>query len=306
MACYSKAATTARGSTTVAVMDLALSKLFPAVVILFAAANRLNAQVHDFGSIATCGTKAPGLGSIEGRLIADSPNVRLERGVFVNGIACLTLSDSTGWYALHGLPPGAYRLEVGDLGVRRVDPLTVRVAADSTTNVDIHLRPENLVLDCMEDSRCAPLIAPMDSRTRQRLDDDEQLLEMAIRTTVALSRLAAGDGPEPGALCVGISNGKRSAALPEAVLEAVQARIPTVRSPSHCEKVGGDFDWELRTRDGLSAWQLEVASKRTGEHSGASSSSYSVRPLWAAGWECRYERGAEGWRPDHCGLSWIS
>jgi hypothetical protein len=253
----------------------------------------------------TCGRTAPGLGSIAGTLIADSMGIQLERGVFVKEPVCAAVADSAGHYELSGLPPGTYTLTVGDLGVRRVAPVTVRVGPDSVTHVDIHLQPENLVLDCVADKACAALLTPLTPEARSAMDEEDQLLDIAVRTTIAISRFTEADSA-PGALCVGVTTGGEARALPPAVFAEVRRQIPIVRNPSECRSVAHDRGGNLRTADGLWAWSYAVGRPSRAGDSATGESSYYVAALWAAGWHCEYHRTDAGWQARRCRLTGIS
>jgi hypothetical protein len=223
----------------------------------------------------TCGRTAPGLGSIAGTLIADSMGIQLERGVFVKEPVC------------------------------RVAPVTVRVGPDSVTHVDIHLQPENLVLDCVADKACAALLTPLTPEARSAMDEEDQLLDIAVRTTIAISRFTEADSA-PGALCVGVTTGGEARALPPAVFAEVRRQIPIVRNPSECRSVAHDRGGNLRTADGLWAWSYAVGRPSRAGDSATGESSYYVAALWAAGWHCEYHRTDAGWQARRCRLTGIS
>jgi hypothetical protein len=249
-----------------------------------------------------------GLGSIQGHLIADSAGVLLHRGVFVNRYACETVAESDGRYVITGLPPGTYRITVGNLGARQPRPASVRVGADSTSTLDIHLTPENLALDCLEDAACRDVTAPLDAARRRLLSDSEQVLEIVARTTVGLAALATKwSARRPGALCIAFEDSTEAGTpLPRPVLAAVLARVPIARSRTDCASRGGNPAGLLRTPDGLWAWRLLIAVKR-GRVSGAVAyTSYHVGGTWAQGWLCRFGRTAQGWRPVECHSTWVS
>lgn len=275
------------------------------VLLLSACASSSTARFQGSPPEDACGSSDHDSGTIEGHLIADSAGILLRRGVHVDGLWCVTVADSAGQYRLTGLAPGEHMLGVGDLGVRKVRPIPVRVGPDSTTVVDIHLRPENLILDCQQDSHCAAILAPLDDSLRQSLTVDEQVLELALRTAVAVSGFAVDDSSRPGALCVGADSGRSSSALSERVLRAIGTRLPTARQATEC-KVARDQGGDLRTPEGLWAWFYKAEVHVIAESLATSTSSYYVGPLWAAGWLCTYRHGRLGWRPTSCRLTWIS
>lgn len=277
-----------------------------ALSLAAACASASTFRTAQFRSIGSCGSAAHGHGTIEGHLIPDSAGIHLQRGVSVDQFRCFTISDASGSYRLQGLPPGTYMLGVGDLGVRHVPPISVRVGPDSTTMVDIRLRPENLVLDCQEDSLCAPLLAPMDTTVLKTLSTEDQLLELALRTAVAISGFATEQSRRPGAVCVGKNSGHNSEAPPDQVFKVLRTRIPIVRPPTDCHFVAREHGGELRTPDGLWAWGYEADVSIAADTFASSTSSYYVGPLWAAGWSCTYERDLIGWHPRSCRLAWIS
>lgn len=256
--------------------------------------------------IETCGRSGPGLGSIAGNLIPDSAGIRLERAIYVTGPYCFGLADSTGRYELKGLPPGTYQLEVGSIGTREVRPIAVRVGPDSVSRIDIHLQPENRVLDCLAETVCAAALAPLDSQSRSRLSDQAQLLEIATRTTIAISGFYTPQDGRPGALCVGIKAEGPLRPLPQFVFQLIRQRVGNVRNPSECTFIRRDHGGELRTSDGLWAWSYSVEQPVITGQRVTLTSSYYVGPLWAAGWNCDYQREYTGWRPKSCRLDWIS
>jgi hypothetical protein len=254
--------------------------------------------------LKTCDKPAPGLGSISGTLIADSADVGVRRGVYVSDPWCSVLSDESGRFEMSGLPPGTYHLEVGSLGIRHVKPIEVRVEADHATRLEIHLQPENLVLDCLADSVCAAVISPIDSELRGTLSDAAQLLEAALRTTIAISGTFRGLGTE-GAICVGV--GHPSHALPARLLAALKRRVPAARDPSECVQADTSSHLsDLATRNGDRAASVTVSTGGpTGDHAVLDSQEY-VGPLSAAGYLCTYRRTSRGWVPTTCRLTWIS
>jgi hypothetical protein len=276
------------------------------LLVLLPTATAAHAQ-ELLARISTCGEAARGLGTVQGHLIADSAGISLDRGVLVNFYACEGVADSSGRYSITGLPPGTYGITVGDIGVRRVPPIMVRVGPDSATTLDIHLRPENVALDCLDDPGCRTTIVPLDSTHQRQLSDDEQLLEIAARTTAGLAQLWTEDiARRPGALCVALGEDDQTTSLPGKVLAVVQVRVPIARPDSDCRIVRDSVGLEYQTADGLWAWRLRVATRRAAVATGDARISYHVGMLWAAGWLCRFERTARGWQPQHCRMEWIS
>jgi hypothetical protein len=272
------------------------------------------------GTIPTCGLPGPGLGAIRGKLIADSPDIVLPLGVSVKRLAddaldgrndsppwCDGHADRNGNYELSGLPAGTYVLRAGGGRARPVNT-TVIVRAGGPTRVDVHLEPENRVLDCLSDPVCAPLLAPLDSQSRLLLSDEEQLLEAAVRTTIAISGFTARTTESaPEALCVGIGSEGKTGSLPESVLRVVRMRLPAVRQAVDCKVVSsGAGGAVLRAGDNLWAWSYSVQVPAGDAGRASASSSYSATPGDGEGWECEYEHDGSGWRPRLCRGTWIT
>jgi hypothetical protein len=238
-------------------------------------------------------------------LIADSAGIRVSRGVFVRQYVCSNISDEQGRFRITGIPPGFYEVTIGDIGVRHVPPVRVRVGPDSVSRVDIHLRPENLVLDCVEVSSCATIIAPIDATVAASMTAEEQLLEMAMRTTIAVSIVNLSGDRRPGAYCL---EGQRDQPLPPRVFAAVKSRIPIARAPHECTVAPTDNARrsELRTPDGQWAWRFMVQAQSESDTAASMDGSFHVGPLWAGGWRCRLVRESGRWRPTTCAMTWIS
>lgn len=283
-----------------------LGKLLPALLLCIAA--RLLGQDAP-GTVVTCGEATQGVGTLRGRLVADSAGIWLDRMVALNDMICFLPADSAGRFTFRGLAPGTYTVSVGDLGVRRVSPIGVRVGPDSVTTVEIHLRPENLVLDCQEVPTCRAAIAPVDSAQRRALSDDDQLLEAAARTAVGLAGPSdSGQDRHPGALCIGLGQGPGDSVgkLPPQVLAALQLRVPIAHQASACRAVRDSLGFSYRLADGTWAWRLRVATDRSSATLASANLSYHVGLLWAGGWFCRFERTAQGWQPVFCRSTWVS
>jgi hypothetical protein len=235
---------------------------------------------------------------VKGRLINDSTgNPIPTRGVMFDGTACFAVTDSTGEFAFERVEPGRYYLKAGDLGYRRFHPVQLDLASDTTVNVTIRLRPEDLLADCEEVAHCRGLLASSD--TLSSLSLDEALRETALRTTIALSA-AETDSAPLWVPCIDDPS--------PAVLAALQRHIPNAVGVGACT-----IDVSPRRRVAVTARGTNGAARLfkidnivIEADRAWSDTHFYVGPLWAAGWRCAYVRDSSAWKPTSCTMTWIS
>lgn len=236
-------------------------------------------QVSADESHALCGrVNQPG-GTILGRLLNDSTGEPVsERGVLLGGDNiewCVARTDSAGRYSFHHIPAGQYELHVGGLGYRRVRPIAVNIAGDTVMPIDVRMRPENGVADCLELAHCAELL-----RVEPRqgvLSDSQQIRETVFRTTIALA-FAESDSLASWIPCIDESSPR--------VIEQLRTRIHTVVHVSQCV---GVFPRDRVTGSDARRFRIEHMSIFPGD-SAVVESGYQANPVHGTGWRCRYLR----------------
>ncbi len=211
---------------------------------------------------------------------------------------CIVLADSAGGYVMRGLRPGEYRVSVGDLSLRRIAPVQTRVVADSTVNIDFHLRPGNPLMDCLDIPTCAPILS--ESAPASALTDGERLLDAAFAATIAAE--TRGAVSQTTVFCLTTSDGH----VPPAVIDAIRSRVPDVHFSSGCEIVTHAFNAFQDTITGPGAFKVNVASTQIVGDSATSVSSFTGGPRSGSGWACTYRRSTAGWRATNCVMTWIS
>ncbi len=192
--------------------------------------------------LPTCGRDAPGFGRIVGHLVADSTKLDINRQEIIAIKACAVFSDSSGAFMIRGLPAGTYQVLAGPgKGQHALLPaIPVRVAADSTSTITIHLKPADRVSDCRRFPECAAMLETPPPSLLAALSDSDQVLEAGFRTQIAMSALpqiALGSPQRPG---------YHLATWPltpagEGIVAAVRARVPTAEAdhPRNTPGAGG-------------------------------------------------------------------
>jgi hypothetical protein len=244
---------------------------------------------------ATCGSTAPGLGKIAGQLIADSPGVPLRGGVAIKN-GCMTTASAQGTFTLVGILPGDHAVSL--LGwAAPVTPVIVHVAADSTSTVTFHLRPENKVAECMAVAECADIIAPAPPAAVAALSDTEQVRESAFRIAIMMGRRLVSmwrATPAPGPICLAAERYNNPAST--AVVEAVRLRFPMVLPATGCDGAPmgrGSVAYLAGTRDRASLLTVRhIVIDGNAATADAADNSLS--------WACTFERSPSGWRPTSC------
>ena len=277
---------------------LPLAILAPSLGTSLPAAGQATRQPGSYGNtgFATCGSGAPGLGRIAGQLAADSPGIFLHRVVMIKN-GCMSVANSEGQFALVGLPPGDYAVSIGDMSAAPVAPVMVHVAADSTSMVTFHLRPENKVAECMAVAECVDLIAPAPPAAIAALSDTEQVREAAFRIAIMMGRRLVSmwrATPVPGPICLAAEQYNNPAS--PAVVKAVQLRFPMVLPATACDGAPmgrGSFAYLAGTRDRASLLTVRHVVI-DGNRATADAADNSLS------WACTFERSPAGWRPTSC------
>jgi carboxypeptidase family protein len=238
-------------------------------------------------------------GVVKGRVLNDSTGKPIpRRGVMLVGFMCVAVTDSNGEFAFQRVRAGEYYLKPGELGYRRFPPVRVDLASDTTLEIDLLLRPENLLADCQEIPHCRDLLAVRD--TDSFLSPDEALRATALRTTIALT--AAGEDSAPRwVACIEDSSA--------AVLLALHRNFPNALGIGECiidvrahqrtavTARGTDSPARLFSIDSITINGVDRAWSNTHFYAG---------PLWAEGWSCAYVREDDEWIPTSCKMTWIS
>jgi hypothetical protein len=236
---------------------------------------------------------------VKGRVINDSTGKPIPtRGVLLVGVACFAVTDSSGEFAFERLRAGQYYLKAGDLGYRRFHPIRLDLAGDTTVDVTIRLRPENLLADCEDVAHCRELLSTRD--TASSLSVDESLRETALRTTIALTAAETDSAPRWVA-CIDDPS--------PAVIATLQRHIPNVVAVDGC-----NIDVKTRRRVAVTVRRTNAAARLfkvdgvmvEGADRAWSNTHFYVGPLWAAGWRCAYVRESNQWKPTSCSMTWIS
>ena len=245
---------------------------------------------------ATCGSSAPGLGRIAGQFVADSPGIVLRRGAMIKN-GCMTVATPQGQFTLVGLPPGDHAVSIGDMSVAPVAPVVVHVAADSTSTVTFHLRPQNRVAECMAVAECADIIAPAPPAVIAALSDTDQVRESAFRIAIMMGRRLVSmwrTTPAPGPICLAAEHYNNPAS--PAVVQAVKLRFPMVLPATGCDATPmgrGSFAYLAGTRDRASLLTVRHIVI-DGNKAAADAADNSLS------WACTFERIPSGWRPTSC------
>ncbi len=253
-----------------------------------------------------CGRNKVPSGTVRGRLHDDSTQVPIpSRAVVLQSsddpIFCTAITDSTGAFVFREVPEGYYKLVVGDLGYRRFHPIPLNVLADSVSEFSLALRPENLVLDCLDVPHCADLLAPPQSSDLSELRGTERLREAVLRTSIALV-YSFSDSLPSWTVCVQDSS--------EVLLDILRERMPNVVHSSRCKLDDTELPYAAQMIDRVTGsparkFFIEDYSFATAD-SATANSGYYVGPLHAAGWRCEYKKEPDGWRAVWCGVTWIS
>ena len=246
---------------------------------------------------------ARGSGSVVGRLVAEGPDIRLQRGVFAEPGFHDAIADRTGRFRISCLAPGAYRVVVGDLGVRHVTPVPITIQSDSTVTLEIRLHPENAILDCRADTACARILQAPQAGVGQASPLDDSLV--VLRTALAVSALHSR---ESGAthVCVALGSEQQARDMSSEMLHNLQISFHNVHRRSDCE-ASKSSGRALEVRGtGDRAWVTTLTrllARGSGEYS--VEFTYHVGPLWAGGWSCTFQRIAGALQPVTCRMDWI-
>jgi hypothetical protein len=238
-------------------------------------------------------------GIVRGRVVDDSTGAPwFFMSVNLVSTSCRAITDKNGLFELTGVPIGEYRVGVGALRHRRFDPLPVTVRHEEPAAVEIRLRPENRVLDCLEIPECARLL---NHRPAKPLTDMERLRESALRTALAI---LITDGWSLGAFaaCVDEAN--------DAIREALTEAIPKIVTRAECAfprgEAPGTASAIVRTATGEKAVRSSAEIVRQlGDSASARLTNY-VGPLSASGWICDFKRENGAWTAHSCRMTWIS
>jgi len=262
-------------------------------------------QVSQDISRVDCGPPTEPGGIVRGRLVNDSTGEPVSgRAVLLGGANvewCTALTDSAGRYAFLHVPAGQYELHVGDLGYRRVRPITVTISPDTAISIVVALRAEDWVADCLEVAHCAELLRVEQPPGRYVLSESEKLREAVFRTSIALA-FGQSDSLPSWIPCVDDSSAM--------VIEQLRTRIPTAAHASQCEMEKGEDLLYGRLRDRLTGrparrFYIERSTIFPGD-SATVHSAYYAGPTHGIGWRCRYVREPGSWRAIWCGFTWIS
>ena len=236
---------------------------------------------------------------VKGRVINDSTGKPIpRRGVMFVGVACFALKDSSGEFGFERVEGGQYYLTAGDLGYRRFHPVPLNLAGDTTVDVTIRLRPENLLADCEQVAHCRDLVAIRD--TSSSLSVDESLRETALRTTIGLTAAETDSAPR-WVPCIDDPS--------PAVLATLQRHIPNAVGLDRC-----NVEVRMRSRVAVTVRGTNAEARlfkvdsiaMDGDHRAWANTHFYVGPLWAAGWRCAYGRDSGVWKPISCTMTWIS
>lgn len=261
-------------------------------------AGSLRSQEPPGPRFAACPRQQKNGATVQGRVINDSTGRPIpSRGVLLVGIACFAVTDSSGSFAFEPVRPGQYLLGAGDLGYRRFRPIPLDLRADTTVDVTIRLRPEDLLADCFEAPFCRSFLAPQATDTSLSLD--EALRELAFRITIALT--VGDDSIATWIPCIEGADAR--------VLGALRLQSPNARSSEECI-----VDSLPRRRLAVRVRGTETPGRllaidnldRDGPDRARSNTHFYAGPLWAAGWRCLYVLEASRWRAASCTMTWIS
>jgi hypothetical protein len=238
--------------------------------------------------LATCGHDAPGLGRIRGQLVADSAGLDITRQAVIAIKGCLVLSDSVGGFTMRGLPAGTYGVLAAPSAGHGLLPATqVRVTADSTATVTVHLTPPDRLADCRRFAECAAILASPPRALLAALSDSDQVREAGFRTVLALSALPgiAADLSTPKGYHLATWSLEPVGAP---VVAAVRARVPTAEAnhPRNTPGAGGlTPDQERFHLVRLRSVSID------GDHATVSGATDTTP------WVVTLERTPSGWRP---------
>jgi hypothetical protein len=258
----------------------------------------VSAQAQE-GREGNCGATAGG--TVRGVVVNDSTRVPVAGSyiyLFVRG-NCGTRTDALGRFTVHDVPSGTQRIETGGPGYRQFRPINVEVIAGDTTGIELRLVPGGPLEDCRALPNCAPLI---DGGSGAIQDEDASLQLVAMGTAIGLAWSIVG-GNEPWYACLPDE--------PRPVFAGLSERYSPVASSEECELPRDSSGRSARQMRHIAtnrpAFQpridrvLELTSGRR-----TVSLSYYVGPLWAAGWDCDFERAERGWRATICVATWVS
>lgn len=243
-----------------------------------------------------CDTVSAG-GTIRGVLLDDSTREPITgRPVYLKSAGCPVLTDSLGHFEIHPIPPGQYKVAVADGDYRRFQPFAVEVRADSVVELDLHLRPENLVADCLDIERCASLLDGGPGLAEE-LTEAERMEEAAWRTSIALAGTSWDSDWVP---CADLAN--------ERVRRVLKARIPALAPTSECKvaEPGTGRPRLIHQASGTPARLVKLMWIEETTGGAVMKGSYYAGPRWAGGWTCRLSREDGDWTARWCGVDWIS
>jgi hypothetical protein len=239
-------------------------------------------------------------GAIRGRILNDSTGKPIGgRGVFLIATRCFAATDDSGNFVFDGVPLGAYKLSVAPLFYRRMQPVPVTVNSRDTADIEIRMKPENRIADCLDLPDCATFLNR--DPTGVRLSGDAEIRELLMRTNVAL--LLAEDWQLGRfVVCLSESDPQILAALRESVQKIAPARDCALKPTDRFRSEGR----LVHVPTGEPAVSLSIGRiQYDGEEMTAGLSSY-VAPLWGAGWVCQFKREGTKWRPNTCRMTWVS
>jgi hypothetical protein len=266
-----------------------------ALVIALLSGNSASVEGQDV-STGDCQYE-PG-GTIRGVVVNDSTGVPVPRShiyLFVGG-SCRTTADFLGRFVINRVPSGTLRIETGFPGYRQFAPVTVEVTTGDTTDIELRLVPGGPLQDCRALPDCSALV---DGGTGSAETDSIGFRVAALGTAIGLAWATVR---EEGGWYACIEG------EPAAVRAALSERYSLVADADECGFRDGPSRNRLRhVETDRAAFRprigrvVEVNPRRR-----TVALSYYVAPLWAAGWDCDFERSSRGWRATICIATWVS
>ncbi len=138
--------------------------------------------------------------------------------------------------------------------------------------------------------------------------EEPALLAAIFRQTLKLGRKDAGSLDPPRMQCLALGRWLSTQDPGAPLLDALAQDTPPARPASACAVNDTTFRYAVTDRaTGVRGWLLRI----TALHNIAADTviawtQFYVRPLFAAGWECRMIRHAGQWRAQSCTMRWIS
>jgi hypothetical protein len=202
--------------------------------------------------------------------------------------SCNTNADPLGRFTFHDVRPGNERVEAGHAGYRKFSPVPIVVTHGDTLLLELRLKAGGPLEDCRVNPGCARLFQ---GSPPVSLSDEEEFRLSTLATTIAVAwNVVATANPwhacvEEASAAVSAELGRRYGPVvprAECAIDGDRVRHTASGAPGFFVMTRGVRDLGVNRRTALLV--------------------YMVAGLWGEGWDCMFERPAQGWQPLQCVL----